>query len=128
MLITLSSPVSVEFDSLQNQASSSAVQPNLSIEHLPPISLTMVLPETYPLIVVPSITKIQALIPSSSGQDTLWLNRKSLNAISRKLGEMWDEEKEMSGEGQGVLWRFWEWVGTGDFLSDLDLMRSDSLR
>jgi hypothetical protein len=40
---------------------------------------------------------------------------------------MWFEDKEMTGEGSGVLWRWWEWVGGGEFLADLGAMNGDQL-
>ena len=41
---------------------------------------------------------------------------------------MWQEEADSSGEGSGVLWRYWEWVGSGEFLTDLDLLQIDHLK
>jgi E3 ubiquitin-protein ligase RNF14 len=128
MPITLTTTAQVELDSTPSQASSSVVQPTLKIDHLPPISLTVHLPPAYPLNTPPSISKIHALIPSPIGDETVWLSRKYLTKLSTKLGEMWIEEKEMSGEGQGVLWKFWDWVGSGDFLYEVGLLSDGVLR
>lgn len=47
--------------------------------------------------------------------------------IQNKLGEMWEEEREMTGEGVGVVWRWWEWIAAGDFLGDLKMMDSNGV-
>jgi E3 ubiquitin-protein ligase RNF14 len=41
---------------------------------------------------------------------------------------MWEEEKELAGEGSGVIWKWWEWIGNGEFLSDLSLIQDGQLR
>lgn len=40
---------------------------------------------------------------------------------------MWDEERDLLGEGAGVLWKWWEWVGSGEFMVDLGLIKDGQL-
>jgi E3 ubiquitin-protein ligase RNF14 len=40
---------------------------------------------------------------------------------------MWAEERDISGEGAGILWKWWDWVANGDFLEDLGLMKNGEL-
>lgn len=48
--------------------------------------------------------------------------------VQERLAEMWSEEKDAAGEGSGVVWRWWEWIGSGDFLDDLKLLQDGTLR
>jgi len=45
-----------------------------------------------------------------------------------RLETMWSEDKELAGEGSGVIWRWWEWIGSGECLLDLGLLKDDVLR
>lgn len=47
--------------------------------------------------------------------------------IEHRLETMWREDKELAGEGSGVIWRWWEWIGSGECLSDLGLLKGDVL-
>lgn len=75
----------------------------LGDQHLPPLRATVRLPPTYPDDVPPVVTDI-----SSD-----WLDSPTLRAVQDKLPELWVHEP--------VLWSWWEWVGTGSFLSDLGI-------
>lgn len=48
--------------------------------------------------------------------------------IEHRLETMWSEDKELAGEGSGVIWRWWEWIGSGECLTDLGLLKDDVLR
>lgn len=101
--------------------------PALELSHLPAITTRIHLPPSYPLCDPPRITSIRASLPQN--QHGSWLNKSALAAIQSRLNGMWEEEKSASGEaeGNGVLWRWWEWVGGGEFLVDLGMMIGDVL-
>lgn len=40
---------------------------------------------------------------------------------------MWDDDKEAWDQGQGVLWKWWDWVVNGDFLRETQRLIHDSL-
>ena len=48
--------------------------------------------------------------------------------IEHRLETMWTEDKAAAGEGSGVIWRWWEWIGSGECLYDLGLLKDDVLR
>lgn len=102
------------------------VHPELSISHLPAITARIVLPDAYPLELPAKVLSLRAGL--SAEERSNWLPRSALQAVQDKLRAMWAEEKESMGEGAGVLWRWWEWVGTGEFLVDLGLMDGSDLR
>ena len=41
---------------------------------------------------------------------------------------MWTEDKEMTGEGSAVVWKWWEWIGSGEILDDLRMMENGVLK
>jgi E3 ubiquitin-protein ligase RNF14 len=43
-----------------------------------------------------------------------------------RLGELWADEAA-GGEGVGVLWSWWEWLGSGEFLTAVGLLVDDTL-
>jgi len=57
-----------------------------------------------------------------------WLSKLTLTRIQEKLFHLWEEDKAVAGEGSGVLWKWWEWVGSGEFLNDLDYMKGGELQ
>jgi E3 ubiquitin-protein ligase RNF14 len=97
----------------------------LQISHLPPITVKLLLSPFYPVYEPPTIMKIKADLGSESHQ---WLNKRHLTELEGRILTMWAEDKEMTGEGSGVIWRWWEWIGSGEFLSDLGLLQGDTLR
>ncbi|WVQ82772.1 hypothetical protein IAT38_004904 [Cryptococcus sp. DSM 104549] len=100
----------------------------LTISHLPPLAFRLVLPPLYPLSDPPRSVSLKAPLPDESGGIVgNWLPKALLRRIEAKLGEMWVEEKEVMGEGTGVLWKWWEWVVNGDFLTDVNMMKAGTL-
>ncbi|ORY23205.1 hypothetical protein BCR39DRAFT_362763 [Naematelia encephala] len=125
--VSLSSPITAQLSSISQHASSSSLLPSLELSHLPPIEIRLFLPPSYPLTTPPKPITSRAPVPTQDGGHSSYLSRKSLGKIQEKLREMWKEDKELVGEGAGVLWRWWEWVASGDFFSDLDLLKGDTL-
>ena len=112
---------------LAEAASSSSVLPTLSMEHLPPLKVKISLPRAYPLAEVPRIVDIRAPIPGADRRSS-WLSRKVLYKIGSKIEELWLEDRDVTGEGNGIIWAWWEWIGSGQFLEDLDLLQNGQLR
>ncbi len=50
-----------------------------------------------------------------------------MKQVQDRLVQMWEDEKAMMGEGTWVVWKWWDWVESGEFLSDLGLLRGDEL-
>ncbi|KAL7424702.1 hypothetical protein Q5752_000386 [Cryptotrichosporon argae] len=120
-LLTLTIPISLPsptFLSLPSSASTS-----LHVTHLPPLNVRLVLPPVYPLEAPPRAVSLRASLP---GQDAAWLARGVLERVTDRLARMWDEDRA-GGEGVGVLWRWWMWVGGGEFLIDLGLQKGDTI-
>nr|XP_018267239.1 uncharacterized protein I303_01224 [Kwoniella dejecticola CBS 10117]OBR89397.1 hypothetical protein I303_01224 [Kwoniella dejecticola CBS 10117] len=118
--ITLATPHKVQLDTSAGPSAS------LEISHLPPLILRVLLPNTYPLQDGPRPINLRAPLPSGEKFGS-WLPKTKLRSIQDKLVEMWEEEKELNGEGIGILWRWWEWVGSGEFLNDLGMFNGSSL-
>ncbi|ORX36001.1 hypothetical protein BD324DRAFT_581472 [Kockovaella imperatae] len=117
--ITLPSPTAIILQTIATEPSSSNVLPTLDLEHLPPLTVSIALPTDYPLKSPPRVVDIRAPIPGADKRSN-WLSRKVLYKIGLRLEEMWRSE-QMSGEGAGVIWQWWEWVGNGQFFEDLGL-------
>jgi E3 ubiquitin-protein ligase RNF14 len=124
--ITLLSPMSTEIStSFAAGAASSSTMTSLELSHLPPIKVRLHLPPLYPLQAPPKIISIRAPLPSLPGA---WLSKRVLSHVVDKMRSVWQEDMDAMREGSGVVWRWWEWVGTGDFLSELGLARGASMR
>jgi E3 ubiquitin-protein ligase RNF14 len=124
--ITLPCPTSTDLStSFAAGAASSSALSSLELSHLPPIKVRVYLPPSYPLASPPTIVSIRASLPSLPGA---WLSKRVLAHVGDRLRTMWQEDQEVMGEGSGVVWRWWEWVGSGDFLSDFGLAQDASLR
>lgn len=95
--------------------------PDLKLSHLPPLSARIVLPSNYPVDSSSRVIHLEA----SLGERSNWLPRSALQAVKIKLEQMWTEEKEAMGEGAGVLWRWLDWVGSGEFLTELGMLGSE---
>jgi len=93
--------------------------------HLPPLKVRLVLSSLYPIFEPPTIVSLGAPLGVESHQ---WLSKRSTIQIEQRIVEMWSEDREAAGEGSGVIWRWWEWIGSGEFLSDLGLLQDDTLR
>lgn len=83
------------------------------------------IPPLYPIQEPPEIISLEATVGSEADQ---WLDKRYLVEIEHRLETMWTEDKETAGEGSGVIWRWWEWIGSGECLSDLGLLKGDVLR
>ncbi|OBZ78844.1 E3 ubiquitin-protein ligase itt1 [Grifola frondosa] len=86
-------------------ASHEATASHISLSHLPPLLLDILLPPTYPN----TAPKIISLHATHS-----WLPIKRLS-VQRRLLELWQE-------GDGVLCSWVEWIRSAQFLHDLDLV------
>lgn len=107
-------------------SSSGASLPSLQLTHLPPLTCRLVFPPLYPLTEAPRVS-VRANLPH--GTKCSWLSAKVVKSLETRLSSMWEEEREaLGGEGAGVVWRWWEWVGTGEFLSELGMMHDGRLR
>lgn len=125
--VSLPNPLATHLTPSLSQPSSSSTVPSLELSHLPSLSLRLVLPPAYPLCVPPKVVSLRAPLQQDASSGN-WLSRSCLRSISDKLGKMWEEDKESIGEGSGVIWKWWEWVGNGDFLIDLNLIQDAQLR
>lgn len=82
----------------------------LLLSVLPPILLEVLLPPSYPLRLPPRIVVIRA--------KNNWL--VNILALQAALSEKWES-------GESVLYRWVEYVHTGDFFADIDLISSDDV-
>lgn len=96
---------------------------DLHLTHLPPLLVCVALPPTYPLSKPPRVVSLRAPLPDNSGA---WLGRRVLTLAQERLGQLWVDEAS-SGDGVGVLWSWWEWLGSGDFLVDAGLLSEHTL-
>lgn len=144
--IALSSPIATRLIDTQEEATpirasgsdpsrpDSLVERSFSLGYLPSLSVALSLPGDYPLHSPPEPVVVRApLVSATPGTASggtpaaQWLEADLTNMIEDKLREMWLEEHEMAGDSgpMGVLWRWWQWVCQGEFLSDLGLFRAD---
>lgn len=79
----------------------------LSLQNLPPLIVTLLLPPTYPLRASPLLVHLH----STNG----WLTASETNRIHESLSDMWQEDVE-TGTSTGSLWRSCEWIRNGSFL------------
>jgi E3 ubiquitin-protein ligase RNF14 len=118
--IALASSTTAVLSAIPSTAGPSTTSPTLDISHLPPLTVRLRLRPTYPLEASPTVISIRAPLPSAE-RGQAWLSRKSLSGLQDRLASLWKEDVEVSGEGTGVLWRWWEWIANGDFLYDLTM-------
>jgi E3 ubiquitin-protein ligase RNF14 len=128
MPVALSRAYDTTFEPTASHASSSTAPSTLAIEYLPPLIVSVELPASYPVFELPKVTSIIAAFDAAGETQGSWLSRAALETVIGKLKGLWEEEKEIAGEGQGVLWRWWEWVGTGEFLTELGFIKDGQLR
>lgn len=84
----------------------------------------MALPAGYPLTEPPRVLSLRAPLPQArtEGPPTGgWISRRILAHVQERLAVLWKDEA-IGGEGIGVLWSWWEWIGSGSFLEDLGLI------
>ncbi|KAE8196306.1 hypothetical protein A4X06_0g2362 [Tilletia controversa] len=78
----------------------------LQLQHLPPLTLTLSLPPTYPLAAPPTIDSLEApWLPSPSSSDAP--SSTSATWIRARLAQMWEESRAE------VLWLWADWVREG---------------
>jgi E3 ubiquitin-protein ligase RNF14 len=118
--ITLAHATPTYLKAFRSSALSTA---DLRLTHLPPLLVQVILPPTYPLLEPPRVTSLRAPIPEGSGA---WLGNGVLLLAQERLGELWADEAA-GGEGVGVLWSWWEWLGSGEFLTAVGLLVDDTL-
>jgi E3 ubiquitin-protein ligase RNF14 len=124
MPITLSETTIAELSTSHAADEVSSVTP-LKLSHLPPIKVEIRIPPLYPIHEPPEIIRLEATVGSEADQ---WLDKPYRVEIEHRLENMWSEDKELAGEGSGVIWRWWEWIGSGECLLDLGLLKDDVLR
>lgn len=106
-------------------ASSSSSEAALHLTHLPALSARIVLPPGYPLSEPPRVESLRAPL-RSDGPSSAWLSKRVLANVQERLAVLWADEAA-GGQGVGVLWSWWEWVGSGQFLEDLGLLVDHTL-
>jgi E3 ubiquitin-protein ligase RNF14 len=94
----------------------------LVLSHLPPLSVRIALPADYPLHAAAKVVSLRAVLEDERSS---WLPRSTLQAVQTKLSVMWAQEAQAGGEGSGVLWRWWDWISTGEFLVDIGMLTGD---
>ncbi|WVQ88175.1 hypothetical protein IAS59_001909 [Cryptococcus gattii] len=115
--VKLFSPTTISIASASNNGESSTS--SLTLSHLPALSFCIVLPKTYPLLAPPTPISLRApLCKDYDGKVGSWLLHKDLKKMEDSLRGMWDDDKEAVDQGQGVLWKWWDWVVNGDFLRE----------
>lgn len=102
----------------------SSVTP-LKLSHLPPLIVEIRIPPLYPIHEPPIVISLTSQVGAQADQ---WLDKPIQVDLERRLESMWAEDKKLAGEGTGVIWRWWEWLGSGECFTDLGLLRNDVLR
>ncbi|WVW82357.1 hypothetical protein I302_104364 [Kwoniella bestiolae CBS 10118] len=125
-LLTLTLPITLPTSHQVQLDTSSGPSASLGLSHLPALTLKILFPPAYPTIESAKVISLRAPLPSGEKLGN-WLPRTKLRQVQDKLQEMWEEEKKGFGEGVGVIWKWWEWVGNGDFLTDLGMFNGPAL-
>lgn len=131
-LLSISVPIALPASTstiLKQTASTgpSGILPTLEIAHLPPITVRLLLPPSYPLQQPPKILSLRANLPDGDLRH-YWLDKPSLVKVENRIKDLWEEEHAIAGEGAGVIWRWWEWIGLGEFLTDLGYIDGGHMR
>ncbi|KAE8267852.1 hypothetical protein A4X09_0g4497 [Tilletia walkeri] len=77
----------------------------LELQHLPPLTLTLSLPPTYPLAAPPTIDTLEA--PWLLSSPTSTLHQTCSRWTRKRLLEMWQENQAE------ILWLWADWIGEG---------------
>ncbi|KAE8255216.1 hypothetical protein A4X13_0g3113 [Tilletia indica] len=77
----------------------------LELQHLPPLTLTLSLPPTYPLAAPPTIDTLEA--PWLLSSPTSTLHQTCSRWTRKRLMEMWQENQAE------ILWLWADWIGEG---------------
>ncbi|WVQ97419.1 hypothetical protein IAU59_004532 [Kwoniella sp. CBS 9459] len=131
-LLTLSLPIALPAPVKAELGSLAGPSADLEVSHFPPLSLRLLLPAAYPLQEAAKPVYLRAGLPNGGSENSAsgagnWLPKSILKSVTNKLSQFWEEEKEACGEGMGVIWKWWEWVGTGEFMSELGLIQDGTL-
>ncbi|KAL1409025.1 hypothetical protein Q8F55_005849 [Vanrija albida] len=110
----------------QSTASTSTAA-TLQLAHLPSLSARIILPSGYPSSKPPRVISLRARIPKHDGPGG-WLSNRTLGKMQERLTTMWVDQRDSSGEGDGVLWMWFEWVSSSEFLGDLRFLDNGTLR
>ena len=88
----------------------SSLDENISVDSLPPLILQIQLPKLYPLHSPPDIVSV--------GATDGWLHNVFILELQRKLSEKWEV-------GDSVLYHWIEYLRTGEFIPELELISLD---
>lgn len=100
----------------ENEAkSSTSFAAEITLSHLPPILLTLLLPPGYPLYEPATILSVHATHS--------WITSSTVDKLWGIISDIAREGVESGGEG--VLWRVYELLRDGQILSTLDLKTHD---
>jgi len=86
------------------------------LESLSPPLLTLVLPIEYPMRQPPILKTMRATND--------WLPGSTVEPMVERLQDIWDVDVE----GSGVLWRTCDWIQSGEFLTNVDLLQDGVIR
>ncbi|KDQ63877.1 hypothetical protein JAAARDRAFT_54068 [Jaapia argillacea MUCL 33604] len=96
---------------------SSSSPSQVNIQSLPPLLLTLILPQSYPLLSPPTIVSLS--ITHS------WLPRSSITNLKTNLVGIWEQNGE-PGEREAVLYSWIDHLASGTFLESLHLLNSNN--
>ena len=108
-----------EDDSAGASAGAALLEEEIAMDrfaNLPPLLLTLVLPIEYPIRRPPILKTVHATND--------WLPGSAVASMVKRIQEIWDEETG----GSGVLWRTCDWIRSGEFLTDISLLRGGVIR
>ncbi|TXT10734.1 hypothetical protein VHUM_02239 [Vanrija humicola] len=125
--VDLPSATPTVLTSVAQSPTSTSAAASLEIAHLPSLSARVLLPSGYPSNTPPRIVSLRARIPKHDGPGG-WLSNRMLSKVQERLAAMWTSEQEAAGEGVGVLWAWFDWVSSSQFLHDLGLVSNGILR
>ncbi|WVN85387.1 uncharacterized protein L203_100532 [Cryptococcus depauperatus CBS 7841] len=126
--VTLFRPLVVHLFTPGNNADNADPSAPLpAVTHLPPLTLRLHLPPLYPLKSPPHVIILKAPLAGYPYENESWLPEQLLKKLGCRPAEMWEEERQSVGEGQGVVWKWWEWITNGEFLSDEGLVNDTTL-
>ncbi|CAK9785861.1 hypothetical protein CC85DRAFT_206438 [Cutaneotrichosporon oleaginosum] len=121
--ITLAHPTPTRLTTPRTPHSSPPPSADLLLTRLPPLLARLELPSAYPTSEPPRVVSLRAPLPAASGA---WLSRRVLTCAQERLGKFWADEA-VGGECVGVLWSWWEWLASGEFLIEVGLLADQAL-
>lgn len=89
---------------------------------LPTLRIRLDLPSIYPIQTSPIISSLRSIHPTTLAGISATLPIQIISLITEKLNDLWEEGKANSGtgEGEGILWGWLDWVGRGEWIEALD--------